>query len=190
VLDFKSSAREFNTLKFHNGIQLQLPAYLSMLRSLKNPQQRLGASKLIPAGLFYVALRGYDDPAKNRNDVLKDQSLARREAYQHTGRFDVMALEFLDSQGAADQFNYSFNADRSVSRRTSDPMDGESFIALLDAVDARLRDFGERIFAGAAKVDPYRKNSETACDYCEYRPVCRIDPWTHEYRALEPLPTE
>jgi ATP-dependent helicase/DNAse subunit B len=33
-------------------------------------------------------------------------------------------------------------------------------------------------------VDPYRKGAATACDYCDYATICRIDPWTHPYRRL------
>jgi ATP-dependent helicase/nuclease subunit B len=43
---------------------------------------------------------------------------------------------------------------------------------------------GARIFAGDTVVDPYRKGGTTPCEYCDYRAICRIDPWTHRYRVL------
>jgi ATP-dependent helicase/DNAse subunit B len=43
---------------------------------------------------------------------------------------------------------------------------------------------GREIFAGAARVDPYRKGQTIACDHCKYQSICRIDPWTHVYRVL------
>ena len=43
---------------------------------------------------------------------------------------------------------------------------------------------GRAIFSGEAKVDPYRKGAETPCEFCDYRAVCRIDPWTHQWRVL------
>ena len=55
---------------------------------------------------------------------------------------------------------------------------------MLDRVEIQLREMGRAIFSGDAKVDPYRKGGETACKYCDYRAVCRIDPWTHRYRVL------
>ena len=60
----------------------------------------------------------------------------------------------------------------------------DKFIALLDKVEAKLREMGERIFRGDAQVDPYREKSRTPCQYCDYAAICRIDPWRHEYRAL------
>jgi ATP-dependent helicase/nuclease subunit B len=58
------------------------------------------------------------------------------------------------------------------------------FDKLLDEVETQLRTMGGRIFSGAAAVGPYREGSTTACDYCEYRAACRIDPWTHPWRVL------
>jgi len=42
----------------------------------------------------------------------------------------------------------------------------------------------ERIFLGAARVDPYRKGNQTPCEFCDYQSACRIDKWTHQYRVL------
>jgi len=40
---------------------------------------------------------------------------------------------------------------------------------------------------GNITVDPYRKGSDLPCAWCDYKPICRIDPWTHVYRPLAPL---
>ena len=60
----------------------------------------------------------------------------------------------------------------------------DRFEALLDSVERNLKQMGEAIFAGQAKVDPFRKGAVTACDQCEYRAICRLDPWTHNFRSL------
>jgi len=52
-------------------------------------------------------------------------------------------------------------------------------------VESLLREMGRRIFSGDAKVDPYRKGMEVACDFCDSRAICRIDRWTHQFRALK-----
>jgi ATP-dependent helicase/nuclease subunit B len=188
VLDFKSSPKKIEPQFLHNGVQMQLPAYLNMLRRLANPRDRFGVAKLQPAGLFYVCWRGSFQRAEHRNHVLPHRVELRREAYQHAGRFDVTALDLLDATRAGDQFKYSLRRDGVPDNRLADPMEPEQFIALLDTVEARLRDFGERIFAGEAAVAPYRRNTDTPCTFCDYQPVCRIDPWTHQYRSLEPAP--
>ncbi|HTA95765.1 MAG TPA: PD-(D/E)XK nuclease family protein, partial [Verrucomicrobiae bacterium] len=58
VLDYKSSSKKLDKVLVGHGVQLQLLAYLNVLRHWKNPQEVLGVNRLIPAGVFYVNLRG------------------------------------------------------------------------------------------------------------------------------------
>jgi ATP-dependent helicase/nuclease subunit B len=179
VLDFKSSAKSIEPVLLHNGIQLQLPAYLSVLRHLGDPKNHFGVAKLIPAGFFYVTLRGSYQRGKYRNEVLDERDATKRAAYQHSGRYDVSVAPLLDASGTGEQFKRP--------RRSGDSISAAEFVALLDQVDARLREFGQRIFAGDTSVDPYRKSTDTPCEFCDYQPVCRIDRWSHKYRALVPV---
>jgi hypothetical protein len=66
----------------------------------------------------------------------------------------------------------------------STPENEKAVTALLDMVEASLKHMGEQIFSGVATVHPFRKGKMTACSYCEYRPICRFDPWTQSYRVL------
>jgi len=117
---------------------------------------------------------------------LADADGARKRAYRHTGRFDASALSRLDRTNAADQFNYKLNKAGGVRSNSVEALPRAEFEALLDRVGAQLKEMGRAIFSGAAQVDPYRKGHETPCDFCDYRAVCRIDPWTHRYRVLRP----
>jgi ATP-dependent helicase/nuclease subunit B len=136
--------------------------------------------------MFYVNLRGKFEGGASRTEVLADPGEARRLAYRHTGRFNAAFLPQLDGSQAHDQFNYQLNNDGSVRSNSLEALPAAAFAALLDQVEAQLRGIGERIYAGAAAVDPYRKGKATACDYCDYRAVCRLDEWTHEFRELRP----
>lgn len=184
ILDYKSGGKKLDAVLVENGVQLQLPAYLNALRHLKKTREWFDVEKLVPAGVFYVNLRGQFENGKTRAEVLAVAEEARRAAYRHTGRFDIGALEELDSAGAGDQFNYRRNQDGSLRKGATEAMTREEFVAWLDRVQARLRRIGNEIFSGAAQVDPYRKGRETPCGYCDYRAACRIDPWTHRFRAL------
>jgi len=184
VLDYKSSQKKLDALFVEHGIQLQLLAYLNVLRHWKNPQEIFGAKRLIPAGVFYVNLRGEYKGGGSRAEILADADAARRMAYRHTGRFDAGALDKLDSANVADQFNYRRNNDGSLRKGSVEAMPREEFEKLLDGVEIQLREMGERIFSGAAQVDPYRKGKQTPCEFCDYQAACRIDKWTHHYRVL------
>jgi ATP-dependent helicase/nuclease subunit B len=184
VMDYKSSSKKLDKVLVEHGVQLQLLAYLNVLRRWKNPQEVLGVNGLVPAGVFYVNLRGEYKSGGTREEVLADADEARRKAYRHIGRFDGGALDRLDRIGAADQFNYRQNSDGSLRNGSVEAMPRVEFEKLLDGVELQLLEMGKRIFSGAVQVDPYRKGKQTPCEFCDYQAVCRIDKWTHRYRIL------
>jgi ATP-dependent helicase/nuclease subunit B len=184
VIDYKSSSKKLDKVLVEHGVQLQLLAYLNVLRHWKNPQEVFGVKQLIPAGVFYVNLRGEYKSGGSRGEILADADEARRKAYRHTGRFDAGVLDKLDRTGAADQFNYRRNSDGSLRRGSVEAMPRAEFEKLLDGVETQLREMGGRIFEGAAKVDPYCKGKQTPCEFCDYQAACRIDRWTHPFRVL------
>jgi ATP-dependent helicase/nuclease subunit B len=188
VLDYKSSSKKLDKVLVENGVQLQLLAYLNVLRHWKNPRELFGVNRLVPAGVFYVNLRGDYKGGGSRAEILADADEARRKAYRHTGRFDADVLPQLDRTGAADQFNYRRNNDGSLRKGSVEAMPHAEFEKLLDGVETQLRTMGERIFSGAAQVDPYRKGKQTPCEFCDYQSACRIDKWTHQYRPLRAAP--
>jgi len=183
VMDYKSGGKKLDAVLMEHGVQLQLPAYLNALRHWKNPRETFGVDKLIPAGTFYVNLRGQFEGGKTRDEVLGAAD-ARKLAYRHNGWFDAAALDKLDRTHAHDQFNYRLNQDGSLRKGSTEALPRAEFVALLDGVETRLQEMGRAIFSGDANVDPYRKGTETPCEFCNYRAVCRIDPWTHPWRVL------
>ena len=184
VTDYKSSTKKLEGVLIANGLQLQLLAYLAAVR--RWPASFFGAREIVPAGVFYVNLRGQFEGGESRTEVLSEAAAARRRAYRHNGRFDAACLKLLDRRGARDQFNYQLKQDGGLHASSAEALSCKEFTVLLDQVEAQLRSLGERIFSGAAAVDPYRRGSESACDYCQYHPVCRVDPWTQEFRELRP----
>jgi ATP-dependent helicase/nuclease subunit B len=185
VTDYKSSQRKLDKILLQNGIQLQLLAYLAAVRNW--PSEILGAGRIFPTGVFYVNLRGQFTGGEynlSREEILASAEESRRLAYRHFGRFDASALDKLDRSQAGDQFSYQINQDGSLKKGLTEALPRAEFLTLLDQVEVKLREMGESIFSGAAQVDPYRKGAATACDFCDYRPVCRIDQWTHQWRVL------
>ncbi len=187
VVDYKSGHKQLDPVLMAHGLQLQLLTYLNVLRHWPNPQKRFGAQRLIPAGVFYVSLRGKYPREQNRREALADAEGARKLAYRHAGRFDRRVLSLLDARPDAregDQFNYRLTGKGVVNKRSREAMDPAEFEALLEAVEEQLRLMGRQIYSGRAEAAPYRKGAATACDQCSYRSICRIDPWTHPFRVL------
>ena len=194
VLDYKSSARKLDAVRVFNGLEIQLLAYLATLGAAANGGPVLGAANLRPAGVFYVPLRGDGGKARTRADVLAGAGTVPCSGLQHTGRFDAAVVRLLDTRPGAtkgEQFKFSFNKNGEPSKRGNDALPSAEFAALLDDVKATLTAFGDGIFAGEFRVNPYRVGAETACDWCKFKPVCRFDPWVQPYRALaKPATTE
>jgi ATP-dependent helicase/nuclease subunit B len=183
---------------------LQLLAYLGALRNwnaglrpgellpsifAKHAWSETGVpviKKIIPAGAFYVNLRGEFKGGGSRAEVLGDVE-ANKMAYRHNGRFDADELRKFDRRADAsggDQFNFRLNKDGSLRAGSAEALPHAQFATLMDDMETKLRELGGQIFSGATAVNPYRKGGTTACDYCDYRAACRIDPWTHEWRVL------
>ena len=186
IIDYKSGGKKLDPLLVEHGVQLQLLAYLNVLRHWQNPALWPGLRRLVPAGVFYINLRGSFASGDTRDEVLSEAAPARQHAWRHNGKFDASRLPQLDRAGAADQFNYRMNKDGSLHKGSAEALPPGEFLALLDRVESQLITMGRQIFSGAAAMDPYRKGATTPCDYCEYQSICRIDPWTHQYRRLRP----
>jgi ATP-dependent helicase/nuclease subunit B len=193
VIDYKSSRKQLDPVLLAHGLQVQLLAYLNVLRRWPEAPQQFGVEALVPAGVFYVNLRGKFQRGKSRLDALAELEQSRKGAYRHSGRFDVAALRYLDSRPEAfngDQFSYRITGQGDLYKNSREGLPTAEFLELLGFVEAKLKEMGEEIFSGNVAVSPYRKASVTACDQCEYRSVCRIDPWTHRYRFLKKLQGE
>ncbi len=186
VVDYKSSAKKLDSTLMAHGIQLQLAAYLNVLRGLPEAAALFGLERLIPAGVFYVNLRGRHETGGTRRKVIRDATDARKLAFKHSGRFDAAVVRQLDRRPVqkGDQFNYAFNQNGALSLGSREALDDIAFREMLDAVEKSLLQAGRAIFSGTADVNPYRKGQVSACDQCLYQGICRIDPWTHAYRTL------
>jgi ATP-dependent helicase/nuclease subunit B len=188
VMDYKSGGKKLDPLLVANGVQLQLLAYLGALRHWKNPQEIFQAEKLVPAGAFYVSLRGDFKSGGSRAEVLGDPD-AKKMAYRHNGRFDAGELRKFDRRenvSRGDQFNFRLKNNGELYAGSAEALPRANFEELLDGVENQLRELGGRIFSGAAAVDPYCQGTQTPCEYCDYRAACRIDEWTHPWRVLRP----
>jgi ATP-dependent helicase/nuclease subunit B len=187
VMDYKSAEKTLDPVLLAHGLQIQLPAYLAALCQSPEAARFLGVQRLAPAGMFYLNLRGKVEPGHSRNEVLHSGGDEPRQAYRHHGRFRRDILPWIDRRpgvSRGDQFNFAITQDGTPNKTYRDLVEPAEFLALLHEVETALQQMGRAIFAGDVRVDPYQYRSQKACDFCDYRSVCRIDPWTHRYRAL------
>lgn len=187
VMDYKSGAKKLEDILMAHGLQLQLAAYLAALRRLPLPSEIFGTAPLIPAGMFYVSLRGRAQSAATRDDAARDSQAARQAAFRHFGRFNADCLDGLDRSGAQKgaQFNFKLTRKNQINRTLPDALTAAEFARLLDEVEGQLRRMGQEIYAGAIQPNPFQKGlDETACQRCQCQAICRFDPWTDSFRHL------
>jgi ATP-dependent helicase/nuclease subunit B len=188
IFDYKSGGKAFDDLRFENGLQLQMPVYLSAVCANPDAAAAFSAPTLRPAAVFYVGLRAKPASGKSRAEAEMEGAKAVATAFQHRGRLDASYIRQLDTSAASRsaQFKFSFNKNGDLSARSVDVLPAAQFAELLRTASDQVREFANRIFAGDAAVSPYAHGShETACQICEFRSICRFDPWSQPYRALE-----
>jgi ATP-dependent helicase/nuclease subunit B len=118
--------------------------------------------------------------------VLQTREEFQQKRYQHLGRFDGGILRFLDRSGAKDgaQFKYKLKKDGGSHGSNTEMLRTEDFRQLLDHVEAELVRIGREIYDGVIALNPYQKGRHVACERCDYKSICRFDPWTQPYRML------
>lgn len=187
VLDYKSGNKRFEPLKMQAGLQLQLPAYLAALSEVAGGSALLGGKQAVPAGMFYVRLRDAAGRTSHRDD---EPGVKTGKRFEHTGRFSFEWLPLFDrdcAAGGGGQFSYRLKKDGEPYANSHQLIRQTELENLLTDAKALLQAMGRDILAGNIAVDPYRKGNELPCTYCDFKSVCRIDPWTHAYRPLRPL---
>jgi ATP-dependent helicase/nuclease subunit B len=187
VVDYKSSQKKLEDVLMANGLQLQLLAYLRVLQRAFDAEAIFGVKRVVPAGVFYVNLRGRYEREHNRLDALGGTEEARKLAYRHSGRFSMEALALLDARPdwpEGDQFNYRRKNGGGLHAGSREALPQEALEKLLDSVEENLKRMGREVFAGAMGISPYKKGSMTACVQCSYEAICRVDPYTQTFRIL------
>ena len=187
VIDYKSGNKTFDLVAFYYGLQLQLVVYLNAAVEM---EKRIHKEKeVIPAGIFYYhvkdpMLTGKDPESieEIQEELLKELKLtglvnSDEEVYRSMDR---------DFQGSSDIIPVSVNRDGSLSKR-SKAVKKEQFQVLSEYVQKKMKELGRQMLDGEIAAVPFERKTQSGCDYCIYRSICRMDkklPGTH-YRRLK-----
>ena len=66
-------------------------------------------------------------------------------------------------------------------------MKKEQFQVLSEYVQKKMKELGRQMLDGEIAAVPFERKTQSGCDYCIYRSICRMDkklPGTH-YRRLK-----
>ena len=192
VIDYKSGVAEFNLSSVYYGLQIQLVVYMEA--AMETEQRKRVEKTVIPAGIFYYNIK---DPVIEETEEMGEEQIEREllSKLKMNGLVnrasEVIALLDSSMDKHSDVIPISYNKDGSLSKNSS-AVDTRQFEAVSAYVRNRIRQMGAEILDGNTQISPYRKGTETGCDYCEFREVCGFDEKStgYEYRRLHEMDNE
>ncbi|KGP72123.1 helicase-exonuclease AddAB subunit AddB [Pontibacillus yanchengensis] len=192
IIDYKSSSKGLDLVEVYYGLALQMLAYLDVV--LTHAQQWLGA-QASPAGVLYFHVH---NPMLSDNTLLDDVDI-EKELFK---KFKMQGL-LLEDEEIVKMMDTSLdsgtshivpaglkkNGDFLKSSKTAEEA---SFQQLQGYIRDLMMQAGEDITNGKVDLNPFQKDQQAACDYCEFRSVCQFDPSLKEnsYRSLKGMKDE
>lgn len=197
IIDYKSGSMGFDLQKIYYGLQLQLVVYLEATMEITKEQYPM--KRVIPAGIFYYRI---DDPMIEKTDGIPTKE-----------EIDEDILKALKVNGLVNEdreilkkLDHIFEEEASVKSKVipveltakgtfsaySSVAKEEQFHALTKYAKKKMMDFGKEIVDGNTKIEPYKLDKKTACDYCKFDGICGFDKKLpgNQYRILQKMDKE
>ncbi|MGB9809052.1 MAG: helicase-exonuclease AddAB subunit AddB, partial [Caldanaerobacter sp.] len=185
IIDYKSGDKTLELSDVLYGLELQLLVYLdAILESAFD-----GKEKIYPAGVFYFKI---DDPIVRADKDISDDELYRE--IMKRLRLEGFVLKRVDIIKEMDKFiegtSYvvpaSINKDGAIGKNTKG-LTGEQFDILRRFVKKKSKKLAEEMLKGEISISPYKKERETACQYCPYSSICKFETnfSGNDYRRIE-----
>lgn len=163
VVDYKTGSKGdgLKLSELLNGQNMQMLLYLHSL--LKNGKQKIG--ECIPAGVLYF-------PAKR--DVTGDSEYIRMNGVISDDLETVRQMEPL-CEGKIIPAHKRPTSDSFYS--TESMISQEAFSLLFRYIEVLLAKIGNTLMSGDISPRPLKIGDKLKCEYCDYRSVCRFDPY-------------
>lgn len=171
VMDYKTGSKSFDVVALYHGLQLQLMVYMDA--ALKKEGERYPDKEVVPAGVFYYRI---NDPIVDKQE--EDIEAAVLKELKPDGIINLQdeVLAHLDRNQTGESLAVpvKYNKNGSLSR-TSKAVPEEEFRLMMNHAMKKIESAHKEILKGETKAAPYRRGTETGCDYCKYRHVCGFD---------------
>ncbi|TFG50526.1 MAG: hypothetical protein E4H40_01200, partial [Candidatus Brocadiia bacterium] len=180
VFDYKRSGKPFSWANLYNGLDIQLPIYLL---AVKRASKRRYAKVV---GGFYIPVEA-GPKTVNLGEVEKRAGKFTRKAI---GIFDgqfATQLDGSESSGENPFYNFYVLKDGGPygSYGTRGALKPEDFEKVMLFAERKIAALAESIISGRIEVRPYRLARKTPCEYCDYKSLCRFDPYINDYNSIE-----
>ncbi len=167
VIDYKTGYKgdSFKLSEILNGKNLQMLLYLDAL--IKNGQEVTNAAT--PAGVLYFPAKRHVGDSKGdfirmNGVVLNDVDTLKQMEPELLGK--VIPAHARPNGGSF------YSADALLS--------ADDFSAVFNYIEQLLKDIGNKVMSGRIEPKPLKAGDKLPCEYCDYRSVCRFDPF-HDF---------
>ncbi len=166
VVDYKTGTKDFALSDVYYGINIQMLVYLfSIWQGGKQ-----GLANATPSGVLYL-------PAKNAN-ASADRNLSTEEiAEEQKKKFKMNGL-LLNDESVLNAMEPGLEGIYIPAKKDKAGVFGslatlEEFGKIKEHIDNLLCDIAGELAGGKIGALPYRKGSETPCEVCPYKGICR-----------------
>ena len=171
IIDYKSSVKNIDLNKVVNGLQIQLITYLDSITKIED---------VLPAGVMYFNLI---EPMVKEKKNLTDEEIEQkiRSQFKMKGLIlaDVKVVRMMDNRlqtGTSDIVQAEIsNKSGKLSERGGNPITEEDFNNLQNQVRKTIREISNEILKGKIDIKPFKNGKKTACEYCQYKSICRFN---------------
>ncbi|MCF6515411.1 ATP-dependent helicase [Lactobacillus sp. S2-2] len=190
IVDYKSGQKSIDLAKAYDGIAMQMMTYLDALKI--NLDELSTSQKAKLAGALYLQIsnpilkddgkNNYFDPEQIEKAVIKEQK------YNGLLVNDQEFLDSLFSDHTDEVYPLQKKKDGDLSKQSAKSVIlPDDLDRLLEHTEKKIKEAGERIYAGEIKLAPMKYKQETALQFSEYKSVMQFDPMLTEnnYREVE-----
>ena len=182
VIDYKTGSKSFDVTALYHGFQLQLMVYMDA--ALQMEQKKHPEKEILPAGVFYYRIQ---DPLIDRPKEGEEQESILKEL-KPDGMIslekEVLGHLHHCMVGESSVIPVKYNKNGSLSK-SSKAASAQDFYLMMKYAVNKVEEIRQKILSGDVKVNPYRRGTETSCDYCSYRQICGFDTKMEGYRYRE-----
>ena len=177
VVDYKTGHKEFSPEDMAEGSNLQMFLYLKALTESRNEKfrEKTGVrenGRLIPAGVIYVKTAVSDVRVDTPDDALASRAV--KAAQEREGML-------LDDEEIISAMSLKYTP--LYSKRTPDKIPDskkkflyseEGWLEIMKTVEGAVVKVANGIRGGEISASPKEQKGKSPCEYCPYKPVCRI----------------
>ena len=167
IIDYKSYNKELKLSDIYYGLQLQLLVYLDAAME----------KDLLPGGMLYLKL---DDPImKTKKNISKEEieeEINKKLRMKGVILSDARLIKAMDTNMTNESSVLDLSVKKDGTFTSKVPVaTKEQFTELRNHMKKILKQMGDEILNGNIKNEPVKKKSKSACEFCDYKLICRFD---------------